>query len=299
MENTSITQVILPIALFFIMFGIGLSLVVADFLNVKSKPLAIVVGSLMQLVGLPVLGFSIVVLLKVPAEYAVGIMILTFAPGGATSNMVSYLCRADTALSVSLTIVASILTPFTLPLFSYMAVSHWLSLDAIITFPIVFTILKLLGIALLPVLLGMWLNNKAPWFSAKLQPIIRWCSLLFMVFVVVGIVAGNKAELSGILLEAGPAVVLLSLSAMLAGWWAGRLFNLPTQQSLTLAIETGIQNAGLALMITGVVLHNTEMSGVVLLYGVLMQIPAVLLIIRRHWQWKKSAMIDRMQHFTR
>jgi BASS family bile acid:Na+ symporter len=292
MENTALTQVVLPLALFFIMLGIGLSLAVSDFLDLKSRPRAVALGSVMQLVGLPLLGYCVVSVLNVPPTYAVGIMILTFAPGGATSNLISYLSRADTALSVSLTVIASVVTPFTLPLFSYMAVSHWLSLEATIAFPVLQTVFKLLAIALLPVLLGMWLNHKAPSVSAKLQPVIKWCSLLFMLVVVVGIVAGNKDKLADILMQVGPAVLLLSLVAMLAGWWAGKLFHLPTKQNLTLAIETGIQNAGLALIITGAVLHNTEMSGVVLLYGVLMQVPAILLIIFRHWQCRQSEVVD-------
>jgi BASS family bile acid:Na+ symporter len=290
MEDTMLTQVILPLALFLIMLGIGLSLVVSDFLDLKSNPLSVAVGSVMQLVGLPVLGYCIVSLFSIPPTYAVGIMILTFAPGGATSNMISYLCRADTALSVSLTVIASLVTPFTLPLFSFIAVSHWLSLDATTAFPVAQTILKLLFITLLPVLLGMWLNHKVPNFSRKLQPVIKRCSLLFMLIVVVGIVLANKEKLSGLLIEVGPAVFLLSLSAMLAGWWVGKLFHLPIKQRLTLSIETGIQNAGLALMITGTVLHNTDMSAVVLLYGVLMQVPAILLIAVRHW--KQSEMLE-------
>ena len=207
MEDSTLTQVILPLALFFIMLGIGLSLAVSDFLALKSNPLPVAVGSMMQLVGLPVLGYCIVSLLSIPPTYAVGIMILTFAPGGATSNMISYLCRADTALSVSLTAIASLVTPFTLPLLSFMAVSHWLSLDTTIVFPVAQTILKLLSIALLPVLLGIWLNHKVPHFSRKLQPVVKKCSLLFMLIVVVGIVLGNKDKLSGLLIEVGPAVL--------------------------------------------------------------------------------------------
>ncbi|BBB29201.1 bile acid:sodium symporter family protein [Neptunomonas japonica] len=297
MESTALTQVVLPLALFFIMLGIGLSLDVSNFLDLKSRPLAVVLGSVLQLVVLPLLGYSVVTLLNVPPAYAVGIMILTFAPGGATSNMISYLSRADTALSVSLTVIASVVTPFTLPLLSFMAVSHWLSLDTTVAFPIVLTIFKLLTIALLPVILGMWLNHKAPYFSAKLQLAVKWCSLLFMLAVVVGIVSGNKDKLSGMLVEVGPVIILLSFAAMLIGWWAGKLFRLPAKQGVTLAIETGIQNAGLALMITGAVLHNTEMSGVVLLYGVLMQVPAILLIVCCHWQWKQSAAVKNIKSF--
>lgn len=291
MESTGLIQIILPLALFLIMLGIGLSLSLHDFLVLKAQPRAVVVGSVMQLVGLPLLGYAVVTLMKLPPMYAVGMMILTFAPGGATSNMISYLCKADTALSVSLTVIASILTPVTLPLLSYWAITHWLSVESSISFPVVHTMLKLLAIALVPVLLGMWIHKKMPGFASKLQPLIKWSSLLFMVVVVIGIVLANKDKLLPMLMQLGPAVMLLSITAMLAGAWVGKFCRLSSRQGLTLAIETGIQNAGLALVITGAVLHNAEMSGVVLLYGVLMQIPALLLIAYRHWSWKQRAVI--------
>lgn len=288
MENTGLTQVILPLALFLIMLGIGLSLSATDFLALKTRPRAVVAGSVMQLVGLPVLGYGVVSLMDLPAVYAVGVMILTFAPGGATSNIISYLCKADTALSVSLTVIASIVTPFTLPLLSYLALTYWLSMETSIEFPVIQTMLKLLIIGLVPVLLGIWIHKKAPAFAFKLQPYIKWSSLLFMLAVVVGIVASNKDTLFGMLAQVGPAVLLLSIVAMIAGGRVGMWCRLSPEQSLTLSIETGIQNAGLALVITGTVLHNSEMSGVVLLYGVLMQFPALLLIVYRHWSWKKQ-----------
>lgn len=291
MESTGLIQIILPLALFLIMLGIGLSLSLNDFLALKAEPRAVVVGSLMQLVGLPLLGYAVVTIMNLPPVYAVGIMILTFAPGGATSNMISYLCKADTALSVSLTVIASILTPVTLPLLSYWAVTHWLSIESSMPFPIAQTILKLLTIALVPVLLGMWVRKKKPGFATRLQPLIKWSSLLFMLAVVTGIVVANQEKLSPMLMQVGPAVMLLSIIAMLAGAWVGKYCRLSPGQSLTLAIETGIQNAGLALVVTGTVLHNTEMSGVVLLYGVLMQIPALVLIAYRHWSWKQASVV--------
>ncbi|WP_372738890.1 bile acid:sodium symporter family protein [Neptunomonas sp.] len=292
MVSTGFIQIILPLALFLIMLGIGLSLSVNDFLVLKAQPRAVVVGSLMQLVGLPIVGYAVVTVMNLPPVYAVGMMILTFAPGGATSNMISYLCKADTALSVSLTVIASVLTPFTLPLLSFWAVTHWLSVVSPIPFPVVQTMLKLLAIALVPVLLGMWIHKKMPCFASKLQPLIKWSALLFMLVVVTGIVVANKDKLSPMLMQVGPAVMLLSITAMLAGAWIGKRCRFSSQQCMTLAIETGIQNAGLALVITGAVLDNTEMSGVVLLYGVLMQIPALVLIAYRQWSRKQAAVVS-------
>lgn len=273
---------ILPLALFLVMFGIGLSLKVDNFQRLGRRPLSVIVGSCLQLVVLPVLGFGLVTLLQLPAVYAAGIMILTFAPGGATSNLISYLCRADLALSVSLTTLASILTPFTIPLFSYWTVVYWLGQETSVDFPILLTIAKLLLISLMPVLLGMWAHHKSEGLARKARPVVKWVSILFMLGAVVGVVLSSQHSLWEVFYTAGHGVVLLSLSAMLMGWGVARAFGLSVRKGLTLAIETGLQNAGLALVVTQTILGNDQMSAVVILYGVLMQVPAMVLVIARN-----------------
>ena len=126
MSSSVISQVILPLALFMIMLGVGMSLRLADFRLLISKPKVVVVGLVLQLILLPCLGLLVVTLFNLPAALAVGIMILTFAPGGATSNMITYLSRGDTALSVCLTGICGLITPLTMPLLTAMALSFWM-----------------------------------------------------------------------------------------------------------------------------------------------------------------------------
>ena len=104
----------LPLALFVIMFGIGLSLRTADFRAVLRTPRALAVGLSAQLLLLPAIGFTLAVLMHLPPEIAVGLMIIALAPGGATSNVFTYLARGDVSLSISLTALVSLITPFTL-----------------------------------------------------------------------------------------------------------------------------------------------------------------------------------------
>ncbi|WP_170221802.1 bile acid:sodium symporter family protein [Neptunomonas concharum] len=292
MENTSLTQVVLPLALFLIMLGIGLSLRLDDFIRLRKQPGVVLLGSGLQLIGLPLLGCLLVTLFQVSGAYAAAIMILTLAPGGATSNMVSYLCRADIALSVCLTAIASIVTPFTLPILSFYVLQHWMSIETAVSFPITQTLIKLLFIALLPIFLGMVIFYHLPRWATRLQPVVKWSSLGFMILVVIGIVKSNQTHLIVLLEELGVVMIVMAALAVIISWLIAASFGFAIEQRLTLGIETGIQNAGLALIITGTVLNDAQMSGVVLLYGVLMQIPAVFLIIIRNLPQRKSPSIQ-------
>lgn len=281
-------EFVLPLALFSIMLGIGLSLSLDNFKELLRQPIAVVSGIVLQLMMLPVLGWIIVTLLDLPAVYATGLLILTLAPGGATSNMISYLCRADLALSVSLTAISSLITPFTLPVLSLWVASYYIGTGDLAAYPVLASLGKLLFISLLPVILGMLIRHRFSLFAAQVQPYIKKISLIFMLFVVVGIVVSNRHAMGDIVAQASPAVMLLSCSSMLMGWLVAKLLKLSSQQGVTLSVETGIQNAGMALLITQTLLANEQMSAVVLLYGVLMQIPALFLIAYRNLPSQKE-----------
>ncbi|MDX2421239.1 MAG: hypothetical protein QNK43_01055, partial [Amphritea sp.] len=138
------------------------------------------------------------------------------------------------------------------------------------------------------------INHRWPQICAQLQGPIKVLSLVFMVIVVVMISWANREVLPQLLPVLSPAIVLLASGAMiLAGLLARYLLHLSTETALTLSIETGIQNAGTALMVTGALLQQPEMSLAVLLYGILMQIPALLLVVWRNWPVKqRSVSVD-------
>lgn len=283
MANPLVLQIVLPLALFLIMLGVGMSLRVKDFQTLTRQPRAIFVGVLGQIVLLPLLACLILLLFALPPLLAMGIMILTFAPGGASSNLITYLCRGDTALSVCLTTVAGLITPFTLPVLTMLALDYWLDAAQIIDFPILVTMGKLLAIGVVPVILGMMVSHYQPVFCAKIQKPIKIIATLFLVLIVVGIVKANWQELPDQVVTVGPAVLTLVLVAMLSGFWLAKRAALTSAQGVTLAIEVGIQNSATALLVTGGILNNPEMSASVLIYGVLMNIPVAVLIIYRNW----------------
>lgn len=281
MTANLMTQIVLPAALFLIMTGVGLSLTLADFRRILEYPVAVLAGVVLQLLCMPLLAYGLVTLFDLPGVLAAGLMMVALAPGGATSNMITFLMRGDTALSVSLTALSSLITPFTMPLAAWVVLGWWLPDAGAGDFPIVPTMLKLLMMALLPVGLGMLIRFYAPVFSERMQVPVKFLSILFLVLVVVGIVKANSAQLLAIISQVAPVALLMMVLALLMGWQVARWLGLNRQVAMTLAIETGIQNAGTALLITAGVLHNAQMSAAALSYGVLMNVPVLLMLLWR------------------
>ena len=282
MSSSVITQVILPMALFMIMLGVGMSLRLADFRLLISKPKVVVVGLVLQLLLLPCLGLLVVTLFNLPPALAVGIMILTFAPGGATSNMITYLSRGDTALSVCLTGICGLITPLTMPLLTAVALGYWMEQGAAIEFPVMMTMVKLFVIAVLPAFIGALIRYRWPMFCEKSEKSVKLLAGIFLLLVVTGIVKSNWDKLPELIMLLGPAVLVLVLLAMTAGYAVAQKFKFNAEQSITLSVEVGIQNAATALLITGGILQSSEMSASALIYGVLMNIPAFMLIAYRN-----------------
>jgi len=124
MQVDILTKVILPLSLFLIMFGIGLSLRLSDFIGVFKAPKAIAVGLTGQMILLPAIAFALAIAFQLPPEIAVGLIIIALAPGGATSNMFTYLFRGDVSVSISLTALVSLITPFTIPLVTALSIPN-------------------------------------------------------------------------------------------------------------------------------------------------------------------------------
>lgn len=282
MDSGFVSQVVLPLALFFIMLGVGLSLRVSQFSALWQAPKSVFVGVILQLFMLPILGAFIVTLFQLPPALAVGIMILTFAPGGATSNMITFLARGDTALSVSLTAITGLITPFTMPVLTVLAIGFWLGENAAVAFPVLQTMLKLFVIAVLPAIIGVAINHRWPQFCRKVEKWAKVIACTFLIVIVFGIVKANWDKLPELLLVLGPATLSLVVLAMLLGFVVAKQLNFSEGIRISLAVEVGIQNAATALLITGGVLGNPEMSASALIYGVLMNIPVFLLILYRN-----------------
>lgn len=276
--------ILLPSVLFLMMLALGLSLNLADFQKTLAAPRLLLIGLACQLLLLPILGVLLIVLFGLSDEMAVALLIVCLAPGGATSNMLSHLSGGDTSLSVLLTAISSLITPFTLPLLAWLAADYWLEAQAHIDFPLLRAVLQLLLISMLPIALGMLAHQLYPTLAANGYRWLRKFSIAGLFFLVVVMVAAQWQQVGSTLQQLWLVCILLFFGAYVLGFFSARMMRGGRSAEISLGFETGIQNAGTAIFVTGVLLGSPVMASVALLYGVLMQMPALAVLC--YWMYR-------------
>lgn len=279
MSGELLKQLALPVALFAVLFGMGLSLVPADFRRVVLQPKAKIIGLTCQLLLLPSVAFALALLFRLPGELAVGLMVLAACPGGATSNVITHLSRGDTALSVSLTAVSSVVCVFTIPWIVRWSMDWFLGAGAEVALPFWKTLGQLTLVTILPILCGMTMRRLRPAVADRLERPAAVFSLVFLALIIAAAVAREK-DLTHQFVVAGPAAISLNIVMMLFGFVAGWLFGLPRDQRITLAIETGIQNGTLALGITLGLLESARIAMPSVVYCLFMFLSGAFMIAR-------------------
>lgn len=272
----SLTQIGLPIALILIMTGVGMTLRLANFSEVLRQPKAFIVGAVAQMLLLPLAAVLVIALFGLSGELAVGLFILALCPGGTTSNLYSYLCKADVGLSVSLTALVGLVTPFTLPLLAAWGINYYLGADTAFSLPLLKTWLTLMVVSVLPVFLGMFVKSRWPTLADRMQPAISRFSVIVLLLLIISIATDLGDDLWLFLLQAGPAAFTLNVLTMLAGYGAGKFLLNREAQAKTICLEVGLQNGTLALLITTGILHNSTMSIAPSVYSLLMFVTASL-----------------------
>lgn len=253
----SLITVFLPLALAIIMFSLGLGLTLDDFRRVFSAPKAFGVGALAQIVALPVVAYAIAVMFRLPSELAVGMMILSFCPGGVTSNILTKFARGDLALSISLTGVISLVSVVTVPLLVAFAADRFMGVDAP---PVNVTSLALAMflITAVPVVLGMLLRHFASGLTTSVEGFVEKLAVVLFVVVVVGALASNWSLFVENLPVLGPAVVVLNVVLLAIGVGLARLTSLDGRQATAISIETGIQNATLGITVGSLIVEQAS-----------------------------------------
>ena len=280
MEQNPMVEIGLPVALFVIMVGIGLTLSTGDFRREARTPRGTVVGTLAQLLVMPAFGFAIAALLQLPPALAVGLVIVAACPGGTSSNLITFLARANVALSIVLTMLASVITIVTLPLYTRLAL-RWQPGDAdvAVSVPLGRTIALLVGIVLVPVVIGMTVRKRAPQRAAALERSVSAFGAVILVALIVGIALSLREQFLDLLTSAGPAALLLNLAGLTAGWFLARGAGLRPLDRLTVAIELGIKNSTLGILIAVTVIGSEEMAVPAAVYGLLMYVSAAVLVV--------------------
>jgi len=281
MDASIISTVLLPLALAIIMFGLGLALTPSDFKRIATAPKAVFVGSLTQLVLLPLLGFGIAYLtLSSNPELAVGLIILAMCPGGPTSNLLTHLGNGDTALCITLTAISSIVKIFTIPIMVNLGIVLFMGQAVDIQLDVVSTIVKIVAITIVPASIGMFVKSMFGNFAEKAQKPVKIMSAVFLVLIIVAAILKEKSNIIEFFSIAGPAALLLNIAGMAVGYFLPLIFKLNPAQQLTISIETSIQNGTLAIGIASspLMLNNSTMAIPAAVYSIIMFITAGVFI---------------------
>ncbi len=281
-----IIDIFLPVSLMFIMFTLGIGLTVENFKNIISQPKALILGLVNQMLLLPLIAFFILLIIKLPSEMAVGMMILACCPGGVTSNMLTKLAKGDTALSISFTAIVSIISVITLPIIVSFSMQYFLGSNAP-SINILSLGMTMFCITTIPVGIGLFINTKYHDFSVSFSIIANKISTILFVIIIAGALTSEWEAFINNLNLLGPAIIALIFLMLFIGYYSASLFNLNKEKSITIAIESGIQNATVGITIGNLILNqNTGLSILSLpsgVYGILMYLvclPVVFLILR-------------------
>jgi len=236
-----------------IMFGMGTAMSFNDFYGVIRMPKGVFIGLICQFSIMPVLGFTLATLFNFPAEIAAGVVLIGSSPSGLASNVMAYLAKANIALSVTLTAVATLIAPFMTPILMKYLAGSFVPID------FVSMMISIVKIVILPIALGLIFNHffhgKAKWLD-KTMPIISMGGIALIIMIITA--AGRDDLLTiGILLII--AAIIHNLMGYLLGYWGCRLLKMKEQDCRTIALEVGMQNGGLA---SGIALEMGKISTV-------------------------------------
>lgn len=229
-----------------IMFGMGMTMTVDDFKGVLHNPKAVVIGVVAQFMLMPGLAYLLCQLFQLPPAIVIGVILVGCCPGGTASNVITYMAKGNTALSVACTSVSTILAPVLTPTVFYLLASQWIEINALSMLD------SILQVVLFPIILGLIVRSVLKQKVETYIQVMPLISVLAIVAIVAAIIAGSKTQIleSGLLILA--VVALHNGLGYLLGFGASRLFKLPYADSKAIAIEVGMQNSGLGVALAAV-----------------------------------------------
>ena len=244
-----VTDVILPLALAFIMFVLGLGLTGTNFLRVIKQPRDFFVGALSQVILLPVIAFILVKIWPIAPELAIGVMIIAAAPGGVTSNLLTSFAKGDVALSISLTAIISLFSVITIP-FIVLTSVELLGGSNITQDISLFSMSRdMFLIVTVPVILGMLLRKFSSGVALKLEPIAKKVSIILFVLVLLGAIAAERENVISYFAQAGLITLILNVVMMIVAYYVAQSLASGTRQKKCITIECGLQNGTLAIFV--------------------------------------------------
>ena len=277
-----LVSVFLPLSLAIIMLSLGVGLKLSDFKRVAERGWVFMVGALCQIFLIPIVAYAVILAFGLSGEIAAGVMLLSFCPGGVTTNAISRFAKGDVALSVSLTAVVSLLSIITVPFLVTWAVAHFMGAQAP-DFSVASLAIAMFLITTLPVSIGMLIRYGAPNFADKIEPLlIKISGVLFVVIVVAAIAANWDVFIENVALLGG-ALAALNIIAMGLGLAIAAVLGFAWKEQKTISIEVGIQNGTLGITLAPIIVGSTAALPTIGLpaavYSALMYVTAVPFVI--------------------
>ena len=240
---------IAPISLALIMFGLGMSLTIQDFLRVIKVPKDFLVGFICQLILLPLIAFALIKLLNTPIELALGVMLIAAAPGGVTSNILTKFADGDVALFISLTAIISLISIITVPFIVFLSIDL-LNIDYIAKEISMLAIsLKMFFVVTIPVIMGMLIRHFAVNFVIKNILVIQRISISLFVLIFIAIYIEEWDNIVSFILQAGIIALTLNIVMMVVSFYVAKFFASGVAQQRCISLECGLQNGTLAVFV--------------------------------------------------
>jgi bile acid:Na+ symporter, BASS family len=290
---TFVNSKVIPISIFLIMMGMGLSLVTNDFKRVVKYPKAVAIGLTNQLIFLPLVGFFLATSMSLEPEYAVGVMLLVLCPGGTTSNLFTYLAKGDVALSVTMTAIASVITVFTIPIVLSFSLVYFMGAGSEFQLPVVKTMVSLIALTILPVSIGMLIKRYAPNAADKGQVMVSRFGVIFLSFLVLFLSYVQRDIIVEALIATGPVSLILNVSTMALGYYTSKWFGLNPAQRRSITMEVGLQNSTLSMFMALTLLANYKMSLTPAIYTLIMFLTAGIMVRVFTAQHNKANRVER------
>jgi len=244
-----VTDIFLPLALAFIMFALGLGLTSADFLRVLKQPKDFIVGSVSQILLLPIIAFILVKIWSISPELAIGVIIISAAPGGVTSNILTSFAKGDVALSISLTAIISLLSVITIP-FIVVTSLNLLGLESLFEdISLTSMALNMFLIVTVPVIIGMLFRKFAANIVAGFESIAKKISVILFVVVLIGAIVSERENVVSYFAQAGLITLILNITMMIIAYYLAQFLGTGVAQKKCIAIECGLQNGTLAIFV--------------------------------------------------
>ncbi len=277
MDNTA--TAILAISLIIIMTGMGLTLTINDFRRVLKFPKAVFIGFLNQIILLPIIAYLLIGVFDVSASLAMGIMILSACPGGPTSNLLTHLAKGDTALSVTLTAINSLVTIITIPLIVNFSLNEFATESMNISAPIGKIAGSLVAIIAVPLAIGMSLNKYKSSLAAKMDKPVKIASVFILAVIIIGLAIKERHQLLDQIKASWMIILALNITTMLVGFLTAKIAKLSFKQAVTICLESGNQNGTLAIHVAIASLTRPDFAIAGAIYSLMMYFTASVPIL--------------------